>query len=391
MNILEIREKLIPYAVPYYDSAEIDNVVNVLKSNWWTHGPVTAEFEKRFAQMVGAKYALAVSSNTAGEHLALTVAGITAGDEVITTPMTFCSTANTIVNCGATPVFVDIDYNTGLIDVDKIEEKITDKTKAIIPVHYAGQCCNLDKINQLAKKYKLLVIEDAAHAFMSKYDNKYIGSHGNCAIYSFYVTKNISTGEGGMIVSDDKNFIDMARVYSLHGMDKNAWKRYDSKVNWRYEVVAPGFKYNTTDISSAIGLAQLDKIEKMQEIREKYTQYYNERFSNINGIFLNKNADKSQSSNHLYIIRVDKSKLTIDRDDFIVKLREYNVGTSVHFIPLHLQPIYKNLINTKMGDFPNTEKYFEEIISLPLYPSMTEEEVCYVADAVCEIANKFSK
>ncbi len=388
---MEKRDEFLLYSRPFFDEDEINAVAEVLRSGWWTRGKVTAEFEERFAELVGAKYALAVNSCTAALHLALAVYGIGEGDEVITTPMTFCSTVNTILNCGAKPVFVDVDAETGLIDPDEIEKAVNSRTRAIVPVHYAGLVCDMDRINAIARKYDLKVIEDAAHGLTAEYKGRQVGSFGNATAYSFYVTKNLATGEGGMLTSDDKDFIDRARVMSLHGMSRDAWKRYGAKASWKYAVEEAGFKYNITDIASALGVEQLKKLDTMQSIRKKYASIYDERFASCPAVSRVKPDGDVNSSEHLYVLKLDLDKLTIDRDEFIEQLSDYNVGTSVHFIPLHLQPLYRRVLDTKEGDFPKCEAFYNRIISLPLYPSMTGEDVNYVANAVCEIASKFGK
>ena len=385
------RDEFLPYCRPYFDDEELNRVADVLKSGWWTKGSVTREFEKVFAEYVGAKYAVAVNSCTAAMHIALVAKGIGEGDEVISTPMTFCSTINTIVHTGAKPVLVDIDSKTGLIDVDKIEAAITEKTKAIVPVHYAGQSCDMDKINAIAEKYGLFVLEDCAHALSTEYKGKKIGSMGNACAYSFYVTKNISTAEGGMLTTDDEELYEKASVLSLHGMSKNAWSRYGTKGDWKYEVCDPGFKYNLTDIAAALGIAQMNKLDEMQDIRTEYAEIYNKAFDEIDGITYLKDNGLGKNSAHLYVIQIDKNKFDIDRDTFIELLKEYNIGTSVHFIPICMHPYYINNFGYKKGDFPETEKMFEGIISLPLYPSMTREDVMYVIEAVREIAREHAK
>ena len=389
--IMNKRDEFLPYCRPYFDDDELNRVADVLKSGWWTKGSVTREFEKVFAEYVGAKYAVAVNSCTAAMHIALVAKGIGEGDEVISTPMTFCSTINTIVHTGAKPVLVDIDSKTGLIDVDKIEAAITEKTKAIVPVHYAGQSCDMDKINAIAEKHGLFVLEDCAHALSTEYKGKKIGSMGNACAYSFYVTKNISTAEGGMLTTDDEELYEKASVLSLHGMSKNAWSRYGTKGDWKYEVCDPGFKYNLTDIAAALGIAQMNKLDEMQDIRTEYAEIYNKAFDKIDGITYLKDNGLGKNSAHLYVIQIDKNKFDIDRDTFIELLKEYNIGTSVHFIPICMHPYYINNFGYKKGDFPETEKMFEGIISLPLYPSMTREDVMYVIEAVREIAREHAK
>lgn len=388
---MDKRNEFLPYCRPYSDQKEIDAVVDVLKSGWWTRGAVTAEFEKRFAEYVGAKYALALSSCTAATHLALYCYDIGPGDEVITTPMTFCSTANVIVEVGATPVFADIDYRTGLIDPDSVESKITPRTKAILPVHYAGQSCDMDRLEQIAKKHGLVIIEDAAHALSTEYKGQKIGSSGNATCYSFYATKNISTAEGGMLTSNDADFIDRARVMSLHGMSRNAWNRYGKGGTWKYDVIACGFKYNSTDIASALGLAQMDKLDEMQQIRERYDTMYRELLADLPAVQPIELCDYGKSSYHLCVVRVDESKLTIDRDRFIELLGEYNIGTSVHFIPLPVHPYYVEKFGENIDNYPQCKRFYNSIISLPMYPSMSPEDVEYVAAAVREIATKYAK
>ena len=385
------RDEFLPYCRPYFDDEELNRVADVLKSGWWTKGSVTREFEKVFAEYVGAKYAVAVNSCTAAMHIALVAKGIGEGDEVISTPMTFCSTINTIVHTGAKPVLVDIDSKTGLIDIDKIEAAITEKTKAIVPVHYAGQSCDMDKINAIAEKYGLFVLEDCAHALSTEYKGRKIGSMGNACAYSFYVTKNISTAEGGMLTTDDEELYEKASVLSLHGMSKNAWSRYGTKGDWKYEVCDPGFKYNLTDIAAALGIAQMNKLDEMQAIRTEYAEMYNKAFDEIDGITYLKDNGLGKNSAHLYVIQIDKDKFNIDRDAFIELLKDYNIGTSVHFIPICMHPYYINNFGYKKGDFPATEKMFEGIISLPLYPSMSREDVMYVIEAVREIAREHAK
>lgn len=387
---MKIREKFLPYALPYWDQAELDAVQDTIKSNWWTKGPKTAEFEKRFAQRVGGKYAVAVNSCTAALHTALAAKGIGPGDEVITTPLTFCSTVNVIVHCGATPVFADVCEDTGLIDPDKIEKAITPKTKAVIPVHYAGQPCDMEKIEYIAKKHGLFILEDAAHGLGTMCGDRSVGSK-NTAAYSFYVTKNLTTGEGGMLVTDDKELADRARVFTLHGMSHNAWNRYGKGGTWRYDVEYAGFKYNMTDIQASLGLCQLDKLDFMQERRFKYAAMYNEILNGVRGVRTPASNFKGKTSWHIYMIRIEKDKLDIGRDEFIEELNAMNIGTSVHFIPVHMHPFYKEHYGTKEGDYPVAEKIFDKIISLPLYPSMSEEDVDYVANAIREISAKHAK
>lgn len=386
------RENFIPYNVPDITDAEIQEVVDTLKSGWLAKGPRTVEFEKRFAEYVGAKHAVAVNSCTAALHVSLLTQDIGPGDEVITTPMTFASTASTILHTGATPVFADIDYATGCIDPAEIEKKITSKTKAVVPVHYSGQVCDLDRIYEIADKHGLYVSEDAAHALWSRYKGRLIGNKlKGAASYSFYATKNLCTGEGGMLATDSDGIAARARVLTSHGMSKNAWNRYAKGGTWKYDIVEPGFKYNMFDIQAALGLKQLERLEDMQARRLKIAARYQEEFGKMDAVDLPVVPDYATHCWHLYILRIVPEELTIDRDQFIVELNERNVGTSVHFIPVHLMSAYRSRFGYKEGDFPNTEKHFNRIISLPLYPTMTEEETEYVIGAVRDIIEKYHK
>ena len=386
---MKIREDFLNYAIPFWDDNELNIVTDAVKSNWWSRGPKTNEFEKEFADYVGAKHAIALNSCTAAMHLALVSHGLKSGDEVITTPMTFCSTANTIVHTGATPVFADIFASTGLINPAEIERKITKNTKGIMPVHYAGQACDMDVINAIAAKYNLFVVEDAAHAVYTTYKDKMIGSLGNATAFSFYATKNLATGEGGMLTTDDDEFADTARVMCLHGMSKNAWNRYGKGGTWHYDVLRAGFKYNMTDIQAGLGLTQLKRLEFMQNIREKYAKMYNDAFFDTFGIEPLAQSTQGRHAWHLYVIKITDG-LNISRDEFIDKLSALNIGTSVHFIPVCNHPFYKENFNTNENDFPVAQKHFNQIISLPLYPSMKESDVNYVIEAVQSIAAEYA-
>ncbi|WBW99450.1 UDP-4-amino-4,6-dideoxy-N-acetyl-beta-L-altrosamine transaminase [Oceanirhabdus sp. W0125-5] len=391
MSEFKVREKFLPYCLPLIEEDEINEVVDSLKSGWLSTGPKTREFEKQFADYVGAKYAIAMNSATAALHLALEAADVGPGDEVITTPMTFCASVNTIVHMGAIPVFVDIDPKTHCIDPKKIEKKITPKTKAIVPVHYAGHSCDMDEIMRIAKKHNLFVSEDAAHAVYTKYKNKLIGAIGDCTSFSFYATKNICTGEGGILTTNRDDIAQKLREISLHGMNKAAWNRYGKGGSWRYDVENPGYKYNMTDIQASLGLCQLSKLERMQKRREEIAEKYNKAFGEINEVTTPYTASYTRHAWHLYIIQLEVEKLKIDRDQFIEKLKEYNIGVSVHFIPVHYMSFYKNTFGYKVGDFPVVEEYFEKIISLPLYPKMSDEDVQYVIDVVERIIEEYKK
>lgn len=382
--------EFIPYALPLIEDDEIKEVIDTLHSNWLSKGPKTVEFEKRFTDYVGAEHGIGLNSCTAGLHISQLAAGIGQGDEVITTPYTFVASANTIIHTGATPVFADIDPVTMNIDPKKIEEKITSKTKAIIPVHFAGYPCDMDPIMEIAKKHNLIVIEDAAHAVYTKYKGRMIGSIGDFTCFSFYATKNLVTGEGGLVTTHSEEWNDKMRIMSLHGMSKNAWNRYTDKGSWYYEVEYPGFKYNMTDMQAALGLVQLGKLEKMQKRREEIAQKYNEAFSKVEGVIIPHTDEENVHAWHLYVIRLKENAFTIDRGQFIEELKEKGVGTSVHFIPVPMQPYYKGL-GYKIEDYPNALAAFNGAISLPLYPKMTDEQVDHVIDAVLDLAKTFKK
>lgn len=385
------REDFIPYNLPDITQAEIDEVVDTLRSGWIAKGPRTLKFEKEFAEYLGAKHAIAVNSCTAALHISLLTQNIGPGDEVITTPMTFASTASTILHCGAKPVFADIDYRTGCIDSEEIAKKITPHTKAIVPVHYSGQVCDLDRIYELADEHNLYVSEDAAHALWSRYKGRLIGNKlRGAASYSFYATKNLATGDGGMLVTDRDDIAERARILVGQGMSHNAWNRYAKGGSWKYDIVEPGYKYNMFDIQAALGLVQLSRMEEMQARRLAIAARYQEEFGKIDAVEPPFVPEFTTHCWHLYVLRIVPELLTIDRDQFIVELNERNVGTSVHFIPTHTMTAFRKL-GWKEGDFPMAEKHFERIISLPLYPSMTDEQVQYVIDAVRDIVEKYHK
>ncbi len=389
--MLRKRETFLPYSVPLIDDDDINEVVETLKSGWVAKGPRTIEFEKRFAEYTGAKYAIAMNSATAALHIALIAGGVKPGDEVITTSITFAATANTIIHVGATPVFVDVDPNTFCIDANKIEEKITDKTTAIVPVHYTGHACDMDKIRAIAEKHNLFVSEDAAHAIDTYYKGDLIGKKGDCASFSFYATKNICTGEGGMLTTNREDIAEKARVMSTHGMSKAAWNRYGKGGAWRYDIEYPGHKYNMFDIQGALAKTQMNKLSFMQDRRKEIVKEYEEAFSKLDGLKLPPEADYTTHSWHLYVVRLELDKLTIDRDKFIELMGEANIGTSVHFIPVHLMSYYRENYGYKEGDLPVAENYFDTIVSLPLYPKMTNEDVQDVINAVTDIINEYHK
>ena len=366
-----------PYNLPSIGEEEISGVVDTLRSGWLTMGPKTLGFEKLIAEYTGSKHAIAVNSCTAALHLSLLCLGIGRGDEVITTPFTFAATGNTIANAGARPVFVDIKKDTYNIDPEKIEERITPNTKAIIPVHYAGQACDIKAIVDIAEDRGLFVIEDAAHAIGSEYDGKKIGSFGTTTCFSFYATKNMTTGEGGAITTENDSLADKLRVMRLHGISKDAWNRYSQKGKWYYEIEDIGWKYNMTDIQAALGIPQIKKLDSFIETRRKYAHIYNANLKEICGVITPFEDPRAKHIYHLYPLLLEG----YNRDRFIEKMNDKGIGCSVHFIPLHLHPIYRSM-GFKKGDYPNAEWVYEREVSLPLYPKMTLEDVDYVNSSV---------
>ena len=385
------RQEFLPYNVPLIEEDDIAEVVDTLRSGWIAKGPKTMEFEKQFAEYVGAKYAVAVNSCTAALHLSLVAAGLKEGDEVITTPMTFAASANVVIHTGAKPVFVDIDPVTMNIDANKIREKISSRTKAIIPVHMAGHPCEMDEIMEIAREHNLFVLEDAAHAVYTQYKGKLIGTIGNATAFSFYATKNLVTGEGGMVTTNDEALYNKIRVMSTHGMSRNAWNRYAEMGSWYYEILSPGYKDNMSDIMAGLGIAQLAKLERMQGIRRDIVDYYQAEFGKLPELEVPVELDYARHAWHLYIIKLDLDSLSIDRGKFIEELKEENIGTSVHFIPLHMHPYYRDTYGYKLGDFPVAEGVFERIISLPLYPKMSMQDASDVVDAVKRVIERFRK
>lgn len=386
---MEIREQFLPYALPCTDQTEIDAIADTLRSNWLSRGPKTARFEEEFATYTGAKYAVAMNSCTAALHIALLAAGIGPGDEVITTAMTFCASANTIIHAGARPVLVDIDPVTHCISPAAVEAAITPRTKAIVPVHYGGHACDMDAIHAIAKRHNLFVLEDAAHAVYTQYKGKMIGGLSGATAFSFYANKNLSTGEGGMLTTNDEKLAACARQLSLHGMSRNAWNRFGKGGSWYYEVDFPGYKYNMTDIQAAMGLVQLSKLEGMQAVRQQYAEAYNKLFAVNDAIITPVTMPYTRHAWHIYAIWLKKGAFLIDRAKFIEELSVYNIGTSVHYIPVHMHPYYVKTFGYKPEDFPQALAMYEGIISLPLYPGMSAADIEYTAAAVLEIADKY--
>ena len=376
---------------PLISEEEIQEVVDTLKSGWITVGPKTKAFQTEFKNYLGCRYAIAVNSCTAGLHLGLLAAGIREGDEVITSTNTFAATSEVILHTRAKPVFVDIDNKTLNIDTNNIEASITKKTKAIVPVHFGGHPCEMDQIIEIADRYNLFIMEDAAHALGASYKNKKIGTIGDVTSFSFYATKNLTTGEGGMITTNQKKLAAKMELQSMHGINNNAWKRYSSEGTWYYEVVYPGFKYNMSDINAAIGLIQLKKFDTYQNLRKKYASIYNEEFKNLSAIEIPTSADHVDHAWHLYVIKLNLDVLTINRDKFIRELFNRNIGASVHFIPMHLHPYYKITYGDQNGKFPVAEDIYRRVISIPLYQKMNLQDLDKVISSVKSIIKKYKR
>lgn len=404
------KDFFLPFALPQIEEDEIAEVVNALRSGWLTTGPKTLAFEKEFASSVGASHALAVNSATAGLHLALESIGLQPEEKVITSPWTFTATAEVIRYLGAHPEFVDIDPVTLNIDPQKVADKIDEcrqehgnQLRAILPVHFGGQACEMQTIMDLAVSYGLRVVEDAAHALPTSVNSRSvndptnmqrnIGTVGDITVFSFYATKTIATGEGGMITTENDAFAERMRIMRLHGINRDVWNRYTSNVpSWYYEVVAPGFKYNLTDIASAIGLQQLKKAQRFQARREAIAHAYSEVFSQYPQLQVPSHVySQNTHSWHLYTLRLNLDLISIDRNQFIQEMAQRGIGCSVHFIPLHLHPYWRDRYKLRPEMFPVATREFERVVSLPIYPKMTDSDILRVIQAVEDVLSKFGR
>jgi dTDP-4-amino-4,6-dideoxygalactose transaminase len=386
-----MSSEFIPFHRPAIGENEIQSVVETLRSGWLTTGPKVKRFEEDFARYLGCGHAIAVNSGTAALHLALDAIGIKEGDDVIVPTMTFAATAEVVVYFRANPVLVDCEPETLNLDPKQIEAAITSKTKAIIPVHIAGQPCNMDEILKIAKKHDLKVIEDAAHALPAGCQGKKVGTIGDITCFSFYATKTITTGEGGMATTENPEWANRMRVMSLHGISLDAWDRYTDKGSWYYEIIRPGYKYNLTDIAAAIGIEQLKRCDEFWEARRRIAGHYHEAFADLPEIQIPGCLPDMQHAWHLYVIQLNIERLKINRQDFIKALKAQNIGTSVHFIPLHLHPFYRDKVGYQPADFPQASAVFERIVSLPIYPKMTEAEVRDVIVAVRKLIQEYRR
>jgi dTDP-4-amino-4,6-dideoxygalactose transaminase len=379
---MEKRDSFLVFGAPLIEQAEIDEVVDSMRTGWLGTGPKVARFEDMFRQYIGAKHAMAVNSCTAALHLSMLAAGLGRGDEVITSPMTFAATVNAIIHTGAKPVLVDCHRTNGLIDPQRVEDAITKKTRAVVPVHMYGRPCDMESIIEIANRHDLIVVEDAAHAIEAAYKGRKIGNIGHLTCFSFYVTKNVITGEGGMVTTNNPEFADKIKVYALHGMSKDAWKRFSDEGYKHYQVVFPGFKYNMMDIQAAIGIHQMQRIEKWLQRRNEIWQIYNHAFSDLPVGLPAPDEPEIVHARHLYTLSIDPEKCGVTRDEFMQRLYELNIGTGVHYIGVHLHPYYGERFGYQPEDFPNATWISERTVSIPLSAKLSASDVEDVVDAV---------
>lgn len=385
-----VRKELLVFGSPALEEPEIEEVVATLRSGWIGTGPRVARFEEDVRRYVGARHALALNSCTAALHLSMIAAGLEPGDEVITTPHTFAATANAIVHANATPVFVDVDRRTQNIDPSLVEAAITPKTRAILPVHFAGRPCEMDAIMAVARRYGLEVIEDAAHAIEAVYRGRRIGTIGDAACFSFYVTKNITTGEGGMVTTNDDEWAEKIQTYGLHGLSKGAWKRYCDEGFVHYQVLYPGFKYNMTDLQAAIGIHQLGRIDRYASRRRAIWDRYNAAFRDLPA---ERPADEEPDTchaRHLYTLLLDLDRLRVSRDAVVEELKTEGIGTGIHYISLHLHPYYRDRFGHAPEEFPNARYLSERTLSLPLSARLNDQDVEDVIAAVRKVLLRHS-
>jgi len=381
----------LPFHRPTIGEREIAEVVDTLKSGWLTLGPKTQRFEERFAEYLGVEHAIAVSSCTAALHLSLVALGVGPGDEVIVSPYTFTATVASILYAGATPVLVDTLPDYPNIDPDAVEAAVSERTKAIVPVHFAGAACDMDRLQTIADRCGATILEDAAHALPATYKRKRVGSISPATAFSFYAGKNMTTGEGGMVTTADPALADEIRMRRLHGISRDAWKRYSAEGSWYYEVSMLGFKYNMTDINAAIGIHQLARIDEFHQRRLELVATYDELLAPLTGVIRPTPPAYGDSAWHLYFIGIDENAVSCSRNEVIDMLAADNIGTSVHFIPVHHHPFYQERLGCKREDLPFATRHYERAISLPLFPSMGREDVESVAKSLTRILGANAK
>lgn len=379
-----MRETFLPFSPPAIGDEERAEVMDTLRSDWITTGPKTKAFEAKLRDYFGAPAVVGLNSCTAGLHVGLLALGVGPGDEVLVPSMTFCATANVVEHVGAKPVLVDVSPDTLNLDPEAAVRAITPRTKAILPVHYAGHPADLGALFALAERHGLQVMEDAAHAISARYRGALVGSRSNLAAFSFYATKNITTSEGGCLTGDPE-LVERARVFGHHGMNRDAWKRFDKSGSWYYEVVLPGFKYNMTDIQAALGLHQLDRLEAFQRRRREVVAAYGARLGRLGCLELPVERPEVASSWHLYVLRLRPDQLRIDRGAVIEELKARQIGTSVHYLPVHMHPYYREKYGYQPGDCPVAADAFGRMLSLPLHPGLTDRDVADVCEALEDI------
>lgn len=380
-----MRKNFLVFGSPLIEQPEIDELVASMKSGWLSTGPKVHKFEEMFREYKGRKFAMALNSCTAALHLSMLAIGIKLGDEVIVPTMTFAATANAVIHAGGIPVFADCEKDTMNINPEDIKRKITSKTKAILPVHFAGRPCNMDAIMDIAKKHHLKIVEDCAHAIETEYHGKKVGTFGDLGCFSFYVTKNIVTGEGGMAITNNEEYASQIKTLGLHGMSKDAWKRFSDKGYKHYQVVYAGFKYNMMDLQAAIGIHQLPRVDKYWQRRQEIWNRYDGAFKDLPVFTPVPIEPDTRHAYHLYTLLLDIDNLKITRDEFLDEMTKRNIGVGVHYIALHLHPYYQETFNYKPGDFPNAEWISDRTLSVPLSPKLTDEDVKHVIEAVREI------
>jgi len=385
-----VRKDFLPFHKPSFGPEEEKELVDVLRSGWITKSQRTVEFEKRFAEYTGAKYAVGLNSCTAALHLSLVALGIGPGDEVITTPITFAATVNVIEHCGAKPVFADVKADDLNINPEEIKKKITARTRAIIPVHFIGAPCEMDEIFAIADQHGLAVVEDAAHAVETVYKGRKIGSLKSVATcFSFYATKNITTGEGGMLTTNDAAIEEKVRILSLHGISRDAWKRYGLEGYRHWDILMPGYKYNMFDLQAALGLCQLKKVEKFWQRRKQIVERYNQAFSDVPALKLLTCAPEHKPAHHLYVLVIKTELLNADRDQIMNALQAEGIGIGIHFRSVPEHPYYRQKYGYKKGSLPNAEYASQRVLSIPLFPAMTDSDTESVIEAVRKVIGHY--
>ena len=385
------RAEWLAFHLPSIGEEEIAEVVDTLRSGWVTTGAKTQRFERDLAERLGVPSVLALASGTAALHVALRVCGVQPGDDVVVPSYTFTATGEAVTYLGARPVLADVDPATCNLTAETLDRVVTSRTRAVMPVHIAGLPCDMDPILSVARTRGLAVVEDAAHALPASYKGRRIGTIGDATAFSFYATKNVTTGEGGALTLADPARMDQARILALHGISRDAWKRYSAAGTWRYEVLESGYKYNLSDLASSLGIHQLRKLDGFHARRLALVARYDEGFRELAAVGVPPGPRDGEHAWHLYMLRLRPQNLAIGRDQFIEELRARNIGTSVHFIPLHLHPYYQRAWGCRPGDFPGAETAFANTVSLPLYPSMCESDVDDVVEAVWDVARRYRR